>query len=99
MQLIYRGQTYTYNPAQATAPRPFQPTRTPQPVRELIYRGCTYRVAPTPATKPALQPRQYELIYRGTIYQVNRNEQGEVTAINPSGNLAKHRPWSAHPAM
>jgi hypothetical protein len=98
MQLIYRGHTYSYNSACATACRPLQSSRTPQSAYELSYRGSTYRVTPT-ATKPVVQPSEYELIYRGNTYQVNRNEQDKVTAVTLSGNLSKHRTWLAHPAM
>jgi hypothetical protein len=99
MQLIYRGQTYSYNSACATACRPFQSSRTPQSAYELSYRGSTYRVTPATATKTVVQPSEYELIYRGTTYQVNRNGQGKVTAVTSSGNLSKHRTGLVHSVL
>jgi hypothetical protein len=42
-----------------------------------------------------LKPEVYELNYRGTTYQMHRNEQGEVTAINSSVNASKHRTLQA----
>jgi hypothetical protein len=42
MKLIYRGTTYDYNPANVTARRPFQHTRTRDSAYELIYRGLDW---------------------------------------------------------
>ncbi len=91
MKLIYRGTTYDYNPANVTARRPFQHTHTRNSAYELIYRGNTYQVEPTAITQTPVEPVTYELIYRGTILRVNRNEQGEVTAMTSSANPSKHR--------
>jgi Domain of unknown function (DUF4278) len=87
MELIYRGATYHYSPAQAKARRPTQPTR--QSAYDLIYRGNTYRCDPTLAQPAVVKLSSYELIYRGNTYQVNRNGAGEMTAISCSTNLFK----------
>jgi hypothetical protein len=95
MKLIYRGTTYNYNPANVASRRPFQHTRTSDSAYELIYRGNTYRVEPAAIAKAPVKPVAYELIYRGMTYWVNRNEQGEVTAITSSANPSKHRTLTA----
>lgn len=98
MKLIYRGTTYNYNPANVTARRPFQSTRTRDSAYELIYRGNTYRVEPDAMAKAPVEPVTYELIYRGTILQVSRNEQGEVTAISSLTNPSKKASTTARPS-
>ena len=98
MKLIYRGTTYDYNPANVTARRPFQHTRTSDSAYELIYRGNTYRVNPTAIAKAPAKPVAYELIYRGATYWVNRNEQGKVTAITSSANPSKKASRTARPS-
>jgi Domain of unknown function (DUF4278) len=85
MQLIYRGNTYNYDPTKVKARIPF-----PHPgesAYELIYRGCTYLFRPNMAKLADVKPRSYELIYRGNTYQVNRNAAGKVTAITDSTQL------------
>lgn len=98
MKLIYRGTTYDYNPANVTARRPFQHTRTRDSAYELIYRGSTYQAEPTAITQTPVEPVTYELIYRGTILHVSRNKQGEVTAISSSMNPSKKASKTARPS-
>jgi|ERR671933_1724074 hypothetical protein len=98
MKLIYRGNTYNYNPANVTARRPFQHTRTSDSAYELIYRGNTYQVEPTAIAKAPVKPEAYELIYRGVTYWVNRNEQGEVTAMTLLANSSKKASMTARPS-
>jgi hypothetical protein len=89
MQLIYRGTTFNYDPAERAARRLDEHTFTAP--YELMYRGTTYRIDPMAIPETSLKPGVYELNYRGTTYQMHRNEQGEVTAINSSVNAPKHR--------
>jgi hypothetical protein len=99
MKLIYRGNTYDYNPANVASRRPFQDTRTRDLAYELIYRGNTYRVEPNVITEAPVKPVAYELIYRGITYWVNRNEQGEVSAIASSANPSKKASMTARPSI
>lgn len=86
MELIYRATTYNYNPKR-TPTRPFQQVREAGAVYNLNYHAFTYRVDPNvKQSKVFVEPAAYELIYRGMTYSVNRNEQGEVIAINSSRN-------------
>jgi Domain of unknown function (DUF4278) len=89
MELIYRGTTFNYDPAERAARRLVQPTF--ESPYELIYRGNTYRVDPTVVPETSVEPIVYELNYRGTAYQVHRNEQGRVTAIASFANASNHR--------
>jgi hypothetical protein len=77
MQLIYRGNAYSYNPADVH--------RSPQVAAKaaytLIYRGCTYQIDPSTTTGTSVRPATYKLIYRGSSYRVTRNQQGGGTAI------------------
>lgn len=98
MKLIYRGNTYNYNPNNVTARRPFQHTRTSDSAYELIYRGNTYRVKPAAIAKAPVKPAAYELIYRGVTYWVNRNEQGEVTTITSSAKPSKKASTTTRPS-
>jgi Domain of unknown function (DUF4278) len=82
MKLIYRGETYNYDPTQAKASRAIRPTD--QAVYDLIYRGALYRVDPSLAKPTSSKPRSYELICRGYTYQVTRNEAGELIAMGPA---------------
>jgi hypothetical protein len=92
MELIYRGTTFNYDPAERAAsrlaPRPFAAPY------ELICRGRTYRIDPNVAMEMAAEPVAYKLNYRGTAYEVHRNEQGTVTAIASSTNASKHRTFA-----
>jgi Domain of unknown function (DUF4278) len=77
IKLIYRGTTYNYDPDRVR-------TNSPLPhsgkfARDLIYRGSTYHFDPALARPDLVTPSSYELIYRGSIYQVERNEKGEVS--------------------
>jgi hypothetical protein len=83
MQLIYRGQTYNYDPTQT------KNTIQPQAAYDLIYRGSLYHVEPSLAKPVSEKPRSYELIYRGCTYQVTRNEAGAITTMEPRQKLRK----------
>jgi Domain of unknown function (DUF4278) len=79
MQLIYRGNTYNYDPSMS-AGRPFQMVRNPGTAYDLIYRGVTYRV--DPSAKPNEVPKSTEshkLIYRGLVYFTNKTAQLDTT--------------------
>jgi Domain of unknown function (DUF4278) len=89
MELIYRGTTFNYNPAERAARRLAQ--RTFESPYELIYRGSTYRIDPTAMPETDVEPVVYELNYRGTTYQMHRNEQGKITAIASSAHSPQHR--------
>jgi Domain of unknown function (DUF4278) len=89
MELIYRGTTFNYDPAERAASRLAQ--RTDRSPYELTYRGRTYRIDPTVIPETDVEPVVYELNYRGTTYQVNRNEQGKITAISSSAHSSQHR--------
>jgi Domain of unknown function (DUF4278) len=89
MQLIYRGTTYNYDPAERAARR-LAPRKFEAPY-ELMYRGCSYRIDPMAIPEPSVAPATYELRYRGTTYQMHRNEQGENTAIASFANSVKDR--------
>jgi Domain of unknown function (DUF4278) len=82
MQLIYRGETYDYDPTQ---PKPAKP----QTAYDLIYRGSLYHVDPSLAIPVCEKPRSYELIYRGCTYQVTRNEAGAIATMEPRQKLRK----------
>jgi hypothetical protein len=91
MKLIYRGASYDYNPSHArlgNAGRPTRPTQSHQSPYTLIYRGLTTLVDPeaAPAEDAAL-PASYELIYRGTTYQVNRDPKGTTTVVSQPGDV------------
>jgi Domain of unknown function (DUF4278) len=79
MQLIYRGNTYDYDPSMS-ADRPFQMVCNSGPAYDLIYRGVSYRVDPSvklnEVTK-SLEPQK--IIYRGLVYFTNRTTQVEAT--------------------
>jgi Domain of unknown function (DUF4278) len=89
MELIYRGTTFNYDPAERAASLPAQ--RTSGSPYELTYRGHTYRIDPTVIMETSVKPVVYELNYRGTSYQVQRNEPGEITAIASSAYSHQHR--------
>jgi Domain of unknown function (DUF4278) len=84
MKLIYRGATYDYDPSQAragTTGYPEQPTQTSQEPYTLVYRGATYIIDPKQPSLEAPLPTSYELSYRGTTYQVNRDTAGRTTMV------------------
>lgn len=86
MKLIYRANTYDYNPHK-TPRRPFQKVRKAGATYNLSYRGVNYHVDPNiKQSKVSELPAAYELIYRGITYWVNRNAQGEITAMTSSAN-------------
>jgi Domain of unknown function (DUF4278) len=76
IKLIYRGTTYNYNPDRTRTNSPLPHTR--KSACNLIYRGSAYRFDPAFAKPNSVTPSSYELIYRGSTYQVHRNEKGEV---------------------
>jgi Domain of unknown function (DUF4278) len=79
MQLIYRGNTYDYDPSMS-AGRPFQMVRNPGPAYDLIYRGTTYRVDPSVKLKEVPKSvESHKLIYRGLVYYTNITAQVEAT--------------------
>jgi Domain of unknown function (DUF4278) len=77
IKLIYRGTTYNYDPDRARTNSPLPHTR--KSACNLIYRGSAYRFDPALASHDSVKPSSYELIYRGSTYQVHRNEEGEVS--------------------
>jgi Domain of unknown function (DUF4278) len=84
MQLIYRGNTYDYDPTQF-ADRPFQPVVRSGPIYTLMYRGCTYQVNPNaPLAEMPVIPRTHELIYRGSVYLVTQitASQREIQVVD-----------------
>lgn len=89
MKLIYRGTTFNYDLAERAArrlaPRPFAAPY------NLICRGHTYRIDPNVVAETAVEPVAYKLNYRGTAYEVHRNEQGTITAIASSADASKRR--------
>jgi hypothetical protein len=76
IKLIYRGTTYNYDPDLVRANFPLPHSR--KSAGNLIYRGSAYRFDPALAKPNSVTPSSYELIYRGSTYQVHRNEKGEV---------------------
>jgi Domain of unknown function (DUF4278) len=89
MQLIYRGITFNYDPAEKAARR-LAPRAFEAPYK-LMYRGCSYRIDPMAIPEPSVEPAVYELRYRGTAYQMHRNEQSKITAIASFANSPKDR--------
>jgi hypothetical protein len=78
MQLIYRGNTYDYDPSLFTG-RPFQMVRNLGPAYDLIYRGVTYRVDPSAKLNEVPKSvESHKLIYRGLVYFTNRTTQVEA---------------------
>jgi Domain of unknown function (DUF4278) len=76
IQLIYRGSTYSYDPDLVRARSPLP--HTDKSSCDLIYRGSTYHFDPALTRPDSVEPSSYELICRGSTYQVYRNEKGEV---------------------
>ncbi len=93
MKLIYRGNTYDYDPTQSRAGNGGRPVKSAprlQAPYTLLYRGETYCVDPTadPLQVSAL-PQAYELLYRGSTYHVNRDAQGNLTALTQSAKAPR----------
>lgn len=89
MKLIYRGNTYDYDPTEYrhdNAGRPVKPTPRLQAPHTLMYRGSTYHADPTVPQAQSSLPRAYDLIYRGATYHVDRDIQGNLTALTQSAN-------------
>lgn len=98
MKLIYRGNTYDYDPTEHrhdNAGRPVKSAPRLQAPYTLMYRGATYHVDPTvPQTQSSL-PRAYDLMYRGETYHVDRDAQGNLTALTQSANAPRSKSVSA----
>ncbi len=96
MKLIYRGNTYDYDPTQSrptNAGRPVKSAPRLQAPYTLMYRGETYHVDPTAPQAPAFsQPRAYDLIYRGETYHVDRDAQGTLTALTQATHSSRSKP-------
>jgi Domain of unknown function (DUF4278) len=91
MKLIYRGASYDYHPSHArfeNAGRPTRPTQSHQSPYTLIYRGLTTVVDPEAArVENFALPASYELIYRGSTYQVSRSATGMATVVSQPGDI------------
>ncbi|MCY7272327.1 MAG: DUF4278 domain-containing protein [Phormidesmis sp. CAN_BIN44] len=94
MKLIYRGNTYDYDPTQASpdnAGRPVKSAPRLQAPYTLMYRGATYHVDPTVPQPQSSHPRSYDLIYRGATYHVDRDAQGNLTALTHSAAASRSK--------
>jgi hypothetical protein len=76
IKLIYRGNTYDYDPDRVRANSPLPHAR--KFARNLIYRGVAYHFDSALSKPDAVKLCSYELIYRGSTYRVHRHEKGEV---------------------
>jgi len=86
MKLIYRGNSYEYDPTQATG-NTGRPGRSAQPFRApytMMYRGVTMQIDPQAHT-PA-RSESHDLSYRGTRYRVDRDDQGRVNLTTLPAN-------------
>ncbi|HEY9627469.1 MAG TPA: DUF4278 domain-containing protein [Coleofasciculaceae cyanobacterium] len=91
MKLIYRGQSYEYNPTSArtgNTGRPASSVQAQAPYR-LTYRGTTFEVDPEALQEVTTLPTHYNLIYRGATYRVNRDAQGMTTIAPQVANAPK----------
>lgn len=88
MKLIYRGTTFNYDPTNTNTHRSVKPIES---AYELIYRGHICRVEPTAIKKTTVKSIEYELIYRGVTYQVQRSEQGNVIVMNSFANHSNQK--------
>ncbi len=94
MKLIYRGNTYDYDPSQArsdSAGQPVKPAPRLQAPYTLMYRGATYHVDPTVPQPQSSQLRSYDLMYRGATYHVDRDAQGNLTGLTQSAAASRSR--------
>jgi len=94
MKLIYRGNTYDYDPTQArpdNAGGPVKPAPRLQAPYTLMYRGATYHVDPTVSQPQSSHPRSYDLMYRGATYHVDRDAQGNLTALTQSAAASRSK--------
>jgi hypothetical protein len=94
MKLIYRGNTYDYDPTQSSpdnAGRPVKPAPRLQAPYTLMYRGTTYHVDPTVPQPQSSHPRSYDLMYRGATYHVDRDAQGNLTALTQSAAVSRSK--------
>ena len=92
MKLIYRGNTYDYDPTEYrhdNAGHPVKPAPRLQAPYTLMYRGATYHVDPTVPQAQSSLPRAYDLMYRGATYQVDRDAEGNLTALTRSANASR----------
>lgn len=86
MELIYRASTYNRSPDKASN-LPFRQVRQAGAAYILNYHALTYRIDPkTKRSIVFVKPAAYELVCRAMTFLVNRDEQGEVTAINSSAS-------------
>lgn len=74
MKLIYRANTYDYDAT--LLKRTTQKLAEPRPAYRLIYRGVSYLVDPAATPEKSAGPATYELICRGTVYQVSQTIAG-----------------------
>jgi Domain of unknown function (DUF4278) len=77
IKLIYHGTAYNYDPGRVKTGSLLLHHR--KSAFNLIYRGVAYRFDPALASPNSIEPSSYELIYRGSTYQVHHNEKGEVS--------------------
>lgn len=70
MKLIYRGQTYEYEPGVGEAPAVEQ-VREPRSSYRLQYRGLAYTVNPNVVERQPVVSPVTNLIYRGATYSMN----------------------------
>lgn len=94
MKLIYRGNTYDYDPTQSSsdnAGRPVKPAPRLQAPYTLMYRGATYHVDPTVPQPQSSHPRSYDLMYRGSTYHVDRDAQGNLTTLTQSAAASRSK--------
>lgn len=94
MKLIYRGNTYDYDPTQArpdNAGGPVKPAPRLQAPYTLMYRGATYHVDQTVSQPQSSHPRSYDLMYRGATYHVDRDAQGNLTALTQSAAASRSK--------
>jgi hypothetical protein len=84
MKLIYRGQSYDYNPdgALGNTGRPARSPHVSQAPYTVIYRGQTLRIDPSNTAEVGL-PQSYDLIYRGATYRVNRGGVAHTATEQP----------------
>jgi hypothetical protein len=90
MKLIYRGQSYEYEPGVGEAPVVEQ-VREPRASYTLQYRGMAYTVDPNVVVRQPVVRPVTNLIYRGVTYGMNgwqpSAEQAKGT-VTPEGT-----PW------
>jgi hypothetical protein len=93
MKLIYRGESFDYNPNKTSGNlgRPARAPHISQTPYTVIYRGQTLRIDPANTAEAAL-PQNYELIYRGETYRMNRTGQAAATVHQPTAQVPNALP-------